>query len=807
MHALKVLALAVLFHAPLPAQQAPGGRTGTPLDPAQIGPGWIEDMAAVESRTELALEFPSKVRGDAQGHWEVPSPRWTGTPHSGQKYAAVKWGDSRVGIGFGQPVEFAGLWVGGHLDPGSWAGGVRVVGYLDGRVVASSPWLAGLDAEPAWLACDFERVDRVLLEAAPTVSGAGFFAVDDLTYAVGGERVVVDFEDAAWKSRLSGSDYAGLVWETGSGDFSLIPQTVAPPPMTARRAVTSDPDPLAYGPLPSSAAGTPPTLVRTFDGPVLSDPGAGLVPDTMGAVGTTQFVVPLNFHLSIYDKATEARLSSTTLNAFFNTTETTGDPRVVFDHHENRWIVLASDWTTKLWFAYSLTDDAMGAWFKTTVNVSVGPNAGAWPDYPTLGVDANGIYTAALMVGGAFDMTIFAFDKAPLLTATPAVTGTYFANLPYEEAIQPCVTFGNPGGQYFVSRAGPSAARLRRVDPPLTSATLVEVGLAAIPTVAAAPAAPSLNPSGTAIAIDTHSERPMNAIYRDGSVWTAHAVGRNGRSAVGWYEFDAATATLAQQGWVEDPVLSFYVPTLAVNAAGDLLLGFSGSSAQDYVGSWYAGRAATDPAGETAAALPLQPGAGPFAPFGGTQRWGDYTMTSVDPTDDATLWTIQQVAAAPQNTWTMHIGEFRYDAPPSFTSYCTAGTSAAGCTAQLSATGAPSASAPSGFTLQASGVEGQKDGLFFFGTSGRQANPWGSGTSYQCVVPPVVRAGLLTGAGTLGQCDGAFAQDLNALWTAKPNKNPGAGALVQAQLWYRDPQNTSNQTTSLSDALEFAVNP
>ena len=147
---------------------------------------------------------------------------------------------------------------------------------------------------------------------------------------------------------------------------------------------------------------------------------------------------------------------------------------------------------------------------------------------------------------------------------------------------------------------------------------------------------------------------------------------------------------------------------------------------------------------------------------------------------------------------------------PSGVSYCTAGLSASGCQATLSALGTASATASSGFTVTASTVEGQKDGLYFFATNGRQANSWGNGTSFQCVVPPVTRAGLMPGSGSPGACDGSFAQDLNSLWCAScpgSAKNPGAGTLVGLQLWYRDPFNTSNQTTSLSDALEFPVGP
>ena len=149
---------------------------------------------------------------------------------------------------------------------------------------------------------------------------------------------------------------------------------------------------------------------------------------------------------------------------------------------------------------------------------------------------------------------------------------------------------------------------------------------------------------------------------------------------------------------------------------------------------------------------------------------------------------------------------FRVSADP--VSYCSAGTSASGCQALLSATGTASATSSSGFLLQAGTVEGSKDGLFFFGSNGQQANPWGNGTSYQCVVPPVVRAPIMTGVGTIGLCDGSFALDLNALWCPscpKPAKNPGAAAVVQAQLWYRDPASTSNQTTSLSNAIEFVM--
>jgi hypothetical protein len=142
------------------------------------------------------------------------------------------------------------------------------------------------------------------------------------------------------------------------------------------------------------------------------------------------------------------------------------------------------------------------------------------------------------------------------------------------------------------------------------------------------------------------------------------------------------------------------------------------------------------------------------------------------------------------------------------TSYCTAGVTASGCRATLSATGYPSPSAPSGFTVVGTSVEGKKDGIFFYGFEGGQANPWGNGTSFQCVVPPVVRMPLLKGTGSQFACNGVLQRDLNAFWWSAPASSvPQPGQDVSIQLWFRDPWNTSSAKTSLSDALSFVVCP
>lgn len=141
--------------------------------------------------------------------------------------------------------------------------------------------------------------------------------------------------------------------------------------------------------------------------------------------------------------------------------------------------------------------------------------------------------------------------------------------------------------------------------------------------------------------------------------------------------------------------------------------------------------------------------------------------------------------------------------------YCTAGTSTNGCVPAIASTGTPSASASSGFTLTVSSVEGQKQGLLFYGISGRAASPWGlSGTSFLCVKSPTQRMGTQQTNGTLNQCDGSLSIDwLNFLATHPTALGApfSSGTVVQAQGWYRDPP--AVKTTNLSGGLEFTLVP
>jgi hypothetical protein len=788
----------------------PEVRVGEKLDPeTAFGPAVIESMDQVMER-ERANPSPThnrKTRNGAQGSWAVPSTRSSFHAHSGDHYLINKWGDTLMGIEFQREVDFTGAWIAGHAASSLWADGVRFIGYRGSERVGESPWLENLKYDASWLAADFERVDRLEVEARAVYQGGGWYALDDLTFEErpasafeSSRQVVIDFDDLSYNTRVSGSGYAGLVWPVGTGDFDRE-VFVVHPPVTPPGAEMDDigADSTAMNSF-FGGNGTAPTMTNSFAGPKLGDAGAGwLPPDTCGSVGPDHFVAVVNQNLSVYDKVSGSRLVNTGLANFWGTGSSAGDPRAVWDPHSQRYFIIATDFNTRLWFAMSLTDDATGSWFKTSINLSQGSDSGHWPDYPTLGVDANGVYSASYMVGSGSPMSLFAIDKAPLVDGSPNLgTVTAFRGLPWEGAIQPCVTYGNPGRAYCVSRRSSTTMRLRYVQGPMNNPTLVEVGNPTIPNHSGPPNAPAL---GSVAPLDALDWRPMNAVYRNGSVWTTHGVNSGGRAACRWYEFDASSATTVQSGTVNDSSMNYMIPSIAVNADDAVVVSFSGSNASTYGSSYFAGRTASDPLGQLSDPVLLKAGNAPYntVDSSGVNRWGDYSLTSIDPDDDTTLWTIQEHTRS-EDVWGTRIAKLEFpiecDDP---VNYCLALSNSVGPGASISHIGSASLSA-NDLQLSVSGLPIGTTGLIYYGPN-QIAVLFGDGL--RCVGGGVIRLSPI-------QSDiFGFVNVALDLTSAPFDAGPGAaivGETKNFQHWYRDPT-FGNSGYNLSDGLSVTFCP
>src|SRR5262249_4059025 len=90
-------------------------------------------------------------------------------------------------------------------------------------------------------------------------------------------------------------------------------------------------------------------------------------------------------------------------------------------------------------------------------------------------------------------------------------------------------------------------------------------------------------------------------------LWTCHQIGVNhagnndypqtnpaDRSAIAWYKIQTTpSVTIGDTGRIYDNAATnpkfYFMPSVTVNKNGDMVVGFSGSSANDYVGAYYTG--------------------------------------------------------------------------------------------------------------------------------------------------------------------------------------------------------------------------
>jgi hypothetical protein len=427
-----------------------------------------------------------------------------------------------------------------------------------------------------------------------------------------------------------------------------------------------------------------------------------LPPDTEGAVGPNDYVEMINLSFAVYNKQGAllyGPVPNTTLwQGFGGPCETFngGDPITMYDETADRWFMsqLAYPGGSQGYhecIAISTSPDPTGTWYRydflyssTTLNDY--PKFGVWPD--AYYMSANEFLNAASETGAG----VVAFNRTAMLAGQPAQEvyfhlGTQYTNLlpsgwqgghlgfnppsgapdTYVESCDAAsgncptsrinmwdfhVDWTNPANSTFGNNGAPS----REFDTAAFDSNLCNFNRSCIPQ------------PGTSVGLDAISDRLMyQAYYRNLGSTQAIVLNQtvnvgNNQAGIRWYELTNSGSgwSINQQGTYAPDSDNRWMGSAALDASGDIAIGFSVSSASTFPSIRVAGRLASDPAGQLSQGETTMI-AGSGSQLDGQSRWGDYSAMQLDPTDGCTFWyTDEYIQTTSDANWQTRIGSFKF---------------------------------------------------------------------------------------------------------------------------------------------------
>jgi hypothetical protein len=465
----------------------------------------------------------------------------------------------------------------------------------------------------------------------------------------------------------------------------------APHPIKGGRRASDThlPDAALQETLPALGAIAP---LSSFEG--IGNIDGVLPPDTIGDVGPSHYVQWVNLTFAIYSK-TGALLYGPADGASLWTgfggvcgNNNDGDPVVLYDERADRWLMSQ----------FALPNYPSGPFYQCIAVSRTGDPTGAWNryqysfsklnDYPKFGVWSDGYYMSMNQFacgpsgcswGG---QGVIAFDRSAMLAGT-AASGIYFdmvgdtslgGMLP-ADADGPAAPPAGAGAPFVQMDDNPDRLQLWEFKANWTSpASSTFTRRALLPTASfdgnlCAGSRNCIPQPGTSRRVDPIADRLMYRLqYRNFGTYQAMVVNHtvdvdgNDRAGVRWYEIrnPHGTPVIFQQGtFAPADTVNRWMASAAMDAAGNIAIGYSVSSGTVFPSIRFTGRLAGDPPGTmTVAESDLRIGTGSQTDTSG--RWGDYSMLTVDPVDGCTFWyTTEFYASLAGADWKTNIGSFR----------------------------------------------------------------------------------------------------------------------------------------------------
>jgi hypothetical protein len=420
-------------------------------------------------------------------------------------------------------------------------------------------------------------------------------------------------------------------------------------------------------------------LLKSFNGINQTN---SIPPDPHIAAGPNHIVATVNSRFAIWDKEGNL-IKNIDADQWYNSVHPgvgAFDPKILYDHHDERWIMVwldQNDNNSTGYFLISVSDDSdpTGTWYNWLLPSHVNGTTvvNNWGDYQGVGFDKDAIYITAnqFQFGGSFQyVKIRVVPKAQLYanTAGPVVWNDLWdIRYPHNPSsrpfnIRPSIIYGEPSEYYLMHapNGGGNFMTIFKITDPLTTPVLTSVN---VPVSNFNPAPNANQLGGSSILIEGAGSALRNEpTYRNGKLWAVHSI-RNTtsspNSSIRYVKIDVAANTALEDVEFGAPAFWHFYGALAVDQDENIAITYSRSGDDEYIGAYYTTRLADDPPGLNPSSI-LQTGKGNYVKdFGsGRNRWGDYNGIWLDPEDQNNFWMFTEFASA-ANTWGTWAGQIR----------------------------------------------------------------------------------------------------------------------------------------------------